>query len=451
MAHRSVSLHRLSFPSEGCLLYFLNIWLTDFGKICFFWIQAQLLQWRCSWQRRMLLGSLTSPWTHRWWVLHVWLMNFVSDVGVDVWLTWVQDKHPDIVGWLSRADWQHKQWVVWTVTSRNWLIVSTIVVLHPFKKWHIHIRLITFDCPSTWTLHGKLLSVACEFQHNHVFTWVLLVFLRCRNVLLTLIRLLSIWPLGTVVLFFRMGRNMEKGSTSESWIGPSQQKALSLRTCKNIIWFVMTWKGCPKRGPSDIPNWTWCLASQIKTSITEYLILQGLGRCGCPTYDGWSVDKLQTSDKRPDLIFCLLAFWHSMSCLREWPRVIPCCTLYGVCILVSPRDWQYMSYYVHPPTTFHDLRVWNGHPTDVYLKMLETQKLYENGGFKCKATVSGVLILKHTRAIFGACVQHPVTRLRHRILPHQVTLAHIQWWHEILRYSEIPRRRNHIHEAIIAS
>lgn len=103
---------------------------------------------------------------------------------------------------------------------------------------------------------------------------------------------------------------------------PSQQKQLSLRTCKNIIWFVMTWKGCPKRGPSDIPNWTWFLASQIKTSITEYLILQGLGRCGCPTYDGWSSDKLQTSDKRPDLIFCLLAFWHSMSCLREWPRVI---------------------------------------------------------------------------------------------------------------------------------
>ena len=70
MAHRSVSLYRLSFPSEGCLLYFLDIWLTDFGRICFFWIQAQLLQWRCSWQRRMLLGSLTSPWTHRWWVLH---------------------------------------------------------------------------------------------------------------------------------------------------------------------------------------------------------------------------------------------------------------------------------------------------------------------------------------------------------------------------------------------
>ena len=126
---------------------------------------------------------------------------------------------------------------------------------------------------------------------------------------------------------------------------PSQQKALSLRTCKNTIWFVMTWKGwkgCSKRGPSDIPNWTWFLASQIKTSITEYLILQGLGRCG------WVIsDKLQTSDERPDLIFCLLAFWHSMSCLREWQRVISHCTLYGVCILVSPRDWQYMSYYVH--------------------------------------------------------------------------------------------------------
>lgn len=44
-----------------CIFWRYPVWLTDFVKLCFFWIQAQLLQWRCSWQRRMLLGSLTSP------------------------------------------------------------------------------------------------------------------------------------------------------------------------------------------------------------------------------------------------------------------------------------------------------------------------------------------------------------------------------------------------------
>ena len=92
---------------------------------------------------------------------------------------------------------------------------------------------------------------------------------------------------------------------------PSQQKALSLRTCKNTIWFVMTWKGwkgCSKRGPSDIPNWTWFLASQIKTSITEYLILQGLGRCGCPTYDGWSVISFRQVMRDQTWFFACLRF-----------------------------------------------------------------------------------------------------------------------------------------------
>ena len=143
-----------------------------------------------------------------------------------------------------------------------------------------------FDCPSTWTLHGKFLSVACEFQHNHVFTWVLLVFLRCRHVLLTLIRVAIHLTIRYGSLIFSNGEKDGERAYFRIMNMPSQQKQLSLRTCKNIIWFVMTWKGCPKRGPSDIPNWTWFLASQIKTSITEYLILQGLGRCGCPTYDG---------------------------------------------------------------------------------------------------------------------------------------------------------------------
>ena len=70
----------------------------------------------------------------------------------------------------------------------------------------------------------------------------------------------------------------------------------------------MTWKGCPKRGPSDIPNWTWFLASQIKTSITEYLILQGLGRCGCPTYDGWSVISFRQVIRDQAWFFACLRF-----------------------------------------------------------------------------------------------------------------------------------------------
>lgn len=55
-------------------------------------------------------------------------------------------------------------------------------------------------------------------------------------------------------------------------------------------------------------------------------------------------DKLQTSDERPDLIFCLLAFWHSMSCLREWQRVISHCTLKGYAYLFHLCHIMY----IHP-------------------------------------------------------------------------------------------------------
>lgn len=151
--------------------------------------------------------------TWSWWILYqmLWLMFGWLECRINI-LTL-------LVGWW--ADW-HEEWVVLNCCEKEpacWLYQPLLVCTHSRSDTYT-----TFDCPSTWTLHGKFLSVACEFQHHLVFTWVLLVFLRCRHVLLTLIRLLSTWPLGTVVLFFRMGGKMEKGSTSESWICLASKK-----------------------------------------------------------------------------------------------------------------------------------------------------------------------------------------------------------------------------------
>ena len=47
-----------------------------------------------------------------------------------------------LVGWVGRIGSKNSELYELLRKGTSMLIVSTIVVLHPFKKWHIHIRLI---------------------------------------------------------------------------------------------------------------------------------------------------------------------------------------------------------------------------------------------------------------------------------------------------------------------